>query len=75
MVCSYLLENPTKPRHLGLYLQVSGWTLTSGTLQADALTEEQVSEFKEAFSLFAGLPFCNPRLCRHTANCSVGQRW
>jgi Ca2+-binding EF-hand superfamily protein len=25
-------------------------------LQADSLTEEQVSEFKEAFSLFVSLP-------------------
>lgn len=29
--------------------------LTSTSVQADSLTEEQVSEFKEAFSLFVSL--------------------
>lgn len=36
-------------------------TLTIANMQADSLTEEQVSEFKEAFSLFVST--LRPHLC------------
>ena len=41
-------------------------------LQADSLTEEQVSEFKEAFSLFVSIAPMD-RILRLTV--AVGQRW
>lgn len=48
--------------------------LTDNTFtQADSLTEEQVSEFKEAFSLFVcnSFPACEKTIDRM----HVGQRW
>jgi hypothetical protein len=44
--------------------------------QADSLTEEQVSEFKEAFSLFVSFDSSQPaEVSTLTIVADVGQRW
>jgi hypothetical protein len=45
--------------------------MTDGLSQADSLTEEQVSEFKEAFSLFVSLCAATLHDCR--TNSTIGQ--
>ena len=53
MVCQLLSISPTNPAFMRLLPDAKiSIKLTICVAQADSLTEEQVSEFKEAFSLF-----------------------